>query len=112
MASMDDREFSVVCSALDDCRRLIAAGKLQRWDVVKWSVTVNLALAAVSISHVGATIPLFILAAAVSLGGGLLAWHYNSRMTGARQTAADLVKKLNRFRLQQPSKNRSRPRLL
>ena len=47
---MDANDFSVVSSALDDYRRLIAAGKIQRWDVVKWGVTVDLALAAVSAS--------------------------------------------------------------
>jgi hypothetical protein len=41
----DDEELKVIYSALDDCRRLIAAGKVQRWDVVKWGVTVNVALA-------------------------------------------------------------------
>jgi hypothetical protein len=35
---------------LDDHRRLIAAGKTQRWDVVKWAVTINMALAAASIA--------------------------------------------------------------
>jgi protein-S-isoprenylcysteine O-methyltransferase Ste14 len=41
----DEEELKVVYSALDDQRRLIAAGKVQRWDVVKWAVTVNVALA-------------------------------------------------------------------
>ena len=31
-----DKELQVIFSALDDQRRLIAAGKVQRWDVVKW----------------------------------------------------------------------------
>ena len=36
---------------LDDHRRLIAAGKTQRWDVVKWAVTIiNMALAAASMA--------------------------------------------------------------
>jgi hypothetical protein len=42
---IDDRKFQVIVSAHDDCRRQIAAGKVQRWDVVKWGVTVNVALA-------------------------------------------------------------------
>ena len=41
----DNEELKVIYSALEDCRRLIAAGKVQRWDVVKWGVTVNVALA-------------------------------------------------------------------
>ncbi len=42
----EDKIFQVIAAALDDCRRLIAAGKVQRWDVVKWGVTVNTALGA------------------------------------------------------------------
>ena len=44
-----DKELQVIFSALDDCRRLIAASKVQRWDAVKWGVTVNVALAAVAV---------------------------------------------------------------
>jgi hypothetical protein len=47
---MNDQEFQIACGILDDNRRLIAAGKLQRWDAVKWAVTVNLALAATSVA--------------------------------------------------------------
>jgi hypothetical protein len=43
-----DNELKVIFSAHDDWRRVIAAGKVQRWDVVKWGVTVNTALAALA----------------------------------------------------------------
>lgn len=95
---MNEREFQIVSSALDDCRRLIAAGKVQRWDVVKWGVTVNLALATASAAigpKFGASIALYIVAALVSFGSWSLVWHYNRRMTGARQTATAVVAKLN-----------------
>ena len=35
---------------IDDVRRLVAAGKTQRWDIVKWAVTINMALAAASVA--------------------------------------------------------------
>jgi hypothetical protein len=39
---MNQHEFEFASAVLDDCRKLIAAGKAQRWDVVKWTVTVNI----------------------------------------------------------------------
>jgi hypothetical protein len=55
----NDKEFQVIASALDDCRRLIAAGKMQRWDVVKWGVTVNTALAAAAAGRGNISLCLF-----------------------------------------------------
>ena len=37
----EDRLFSTVNASLENERRLIAAGKLQRWDLTKWVVTTN-----------------------------------------------------------------------
>jgi energy-converting hydrogenase Eha subunit E len=91
---MDANEFSVVSSAMDDCRRLIAAGKIQRWDVVKWGVSANLALAALSVSLTpqtfGRSFALFILAAAASIAAWFLMRYYNQRMTRARGDAIHL----------------------
>jgi hypothetical protein len=92
---MNDREFSVVCSALDDCRRLIAAGKVQRWDVVKWGTAVNLGLATVSAAQFGPPVVLLIIAGIVSIGSLILLLHYNKRMTEARKTATGLVRTLD-----------------
>jgi len=90
-----DKEFQVITSALDDCRRLIAAGKVLRWDVVKWAVTVNTALAtSVVLAH--SRVP-FLFALAVALAGQLLIWHYNKRMTGARNTTTTLTNRLKEF---------------
>jgi hypothetical protein len=44
----EDNEARFALGVLDDQRRLIAAGKTHRWDIVKWAVTVNVALAATS----------------------------------------------------------------
>lgn len=95
--AMDDKEFAIVCSAMNDCSNLIAAGKVQRWDVVKWGVTVILALATVAAAigpSLGPSIALFIVAAMVSVGSLFLVLHYNRRMTGARRTAVHLVQVL------------------
>ena len=97
---MDPIDFAVVASALDDCRRLIAAGKVQRWDAVKWGVTVNLALAAVSASLVpqtfGRSLVLFLSAAAASMAAWFLMWHYNQRMTRVREDAVGLSRVLKK----------------
>jgi len=90
----DEEELKVIYSALDDCRRLIAAGKVQRWDVVKWGVAVNvgLATAVAAIPFEGAfdLFP-FVLAVLVALVSWLLVLHYNRRTTGARNDAKHLV---------------------
>jgi hypothetical protein len=95
--AMDDKEFAIVCSAMEDCSRLIAAGKVQRWDVVKWGVTVILALATAAAAigpSFAPSISLFFVAVMVSVGSCYLVLHYNRRMTGARQTAVHLVQVL------------------
>ena len=50
MRAIKVRSVAIIAPCLDDHRRLIAAGKSQRWDVVKWAVTINMALAAASIA--------------------------------------------------------------
>jgi len=92
----DNEELKVIYSALDDCRRLIAAGKVQRWDVVKWGVTVNVALATATAAIpfegafdlFGLAVPFsfipFGLAVVVAFVSWLLVSHYNRRTTGAR----------------------------
>jgi hypothetical protein len=95
----DEEELKVIYSALDDCRRLIAAGKVQRWDVVKWGVAVNvgLATAAAAIPFEGAFsfVP-FGLAVLVAVVSWLLVLHYNRRVTGARDTATHLVDQIEK----------------
>jgi len=95
---METIDYAIVSSALDDCRRLIAAGKIQRWDTVKWGVTVDLGLAAVSAALTSAnfvrSFALFVLAAAVSFAAWYLMRHYNRRITGARRDATRLARVL------------------
>jgi hypothetical protein len=93
----DEEERKVIYSALDDCRRLIAAGKVQRWDVVKWGVTVNVALATAAAlikSNVAFSSILFAIAVLVAIVSWQLVSHYNIRVTRARNDAKYLVERL------------------
>jgi hypothetical protein len=85
-ASLNPQEFQVCCAILDDHRKLIAAGKVQRWDVLKWAVTVNVALATASIALKSAStsVGIVCLAALVAFVAGLLILHYNNRLKNAR----------------------------
>ena len=86
---MQDQDFAIASLLLQDQQRLIAAGKVQRWDVVKWTIAVNLALAtaSVSIGTNSAGIIIVVFTVLVALGGGALVYHYNGRITGARRDA-------------------------
>jgi hypothetical protein len=91
--TMQDRDFAIASLLLQDQQRLIAAGKVQRWDVVKWTVAFNLALAtaSVSIGTAGAGIIIVVFTVLVALGGWVLVRHYNRRVTGARRDADKIV---------------------
>ena len=86
---MQDQDFAIASLLLQDQQRLIAAGKVQRWDVVKWTTAVNLALAtaSVGIGTSGAGIMIVVFTVLVALAGGALAYHYHRRITGAWRDA-------------------------
>jgi hypothetical protein len=90
---MQDRDFAIASLLFQDQQRLIAAGKVQRWDVVKWTIAVNLALAtaSVGIGTAGAGIIIVVFTVLVALGGWVLVRHYNRRVTGARRDADKIV---------------------
>jgi hypothetical protein len=73
---------------LDDHRRLIAAGKTHRWDIVNWAVTINTALAGASVTlkHQGgnATELFWWLALGVVILSVCLMWEITRRMTVMR----------------------------
>jgi hypothetical protein len=70
---------------MDDARRLIAAAKIQRWDVVKWVITAVFALTTAEIA-IGRSRSVFVLLSALMAALGVaLVWHYNRRATGARK---------------------------
>jgi hypothetical protein len=92
---MTEHEFRFVSSILDDYRKLIAAGNIQRWAVVKWAVTVNVALATASIALKQQNyksgwlfLALAIFVAVIALG---LTLEHNRRMTNARSGARKLL---------------------
>jgi len=66
---------------------LIGASRLQRWDVTKWGVTVNLALAtaSASVTESRGLLTIFCLCVAI-LGIGLI-HYYNGRISVARENA-------------------------
>jgi len=83
-----DEEIRFALGVIDDHRRLIAAGKTHRWDIVKWAVTVNVALAAASIAlkqqHANAEGLFFLLAFCVVVLSLLLMWEITRRITATR----------------------------
>jgi hypothetical protein len=96
MGQRDD-EIRFALGVLDDHRRLIAAGKTHRWDIVKWAMTVNLALAGASVTlkQDGNAKGLFCsLAFVVFFLSVLLIWEINRRMTATRNASLVPVKYL------------------
>ncbi len=78
---MTPQEFQIASAALADHQRLIAAGKTQRWDVVKWAVTINLALVAAAIAS---QYNFFSASILVTFFGAVLILYYNLRLTRTR----------------------------
>jgi len=93
VTSVQDHDFAIASLLLQDQQKLIAAGKVQRWDVVKWTITVNLALATASagIGKPGTGVIIFFFTVLVAASGSYLVYHYNKRMTGARRDAAKVT---------------------
>jgi hypothetical protein len=79
---MNQHEFQFACNIIDDVRRLVTAGKTQRWDIVKWAVTINMALAAASVAvkqqHVSAAF--FFLAVGVVVIAFFFMWEITRRI--------------------------------
>ena len=94
--SLNERDFQYACGVVDDDRSLIAAGKTQRWEVLKWAVTANVAIAALLSAHGGARGALVFLAFFIAAIGIALIEHYNSRMTAARNEADGILSLFNR----------------
>ena len=91
---LKERDVAALLSATDDYRAVIAAGKVQRWEVVKWAVLINLGFAIAAVTDLD-TPGLFLgLAVLVAITGIVLVLHYNRRMTGARGLADKLSNKL------------------
>jgi hypothetical protein len=93
MIDPEEKEFAIAVGILDDCRRYIAAHKIQRWDVVKWGVSVNLALAVAAAAPALADFRpyLLLLSAGVAAASWGLVLHNNRRMTRIRDQAVTVV---------------------
>jgi hypothetical protein len=77
------------------CAQLIAAGKVQRWEVLKWSISIDIAVVTANQflkGDFGCFAPL--LAMMTSIVGVVLLNHYNRRITGARRLAAQAQNRL------------------
>jgi hypothetical protein len=96
---VNEHEFHASSAILEDCRKLIATGKAQRWDVIKWAVTINVGLATASIAlrdHPNAGSRLFWFALGVAFIAGVLVAHYNNRMKNTRNESVKTEKYLLR----------------
>src|SRR6516162_8235488 len=86
--AMTPVETGILLALHQDTSKLIAAGKVQRWEVVKLVLAVNVALATASLApvfHGGSRFLILLFALAISIFGTWLLTHYNSRMTAARK---------------------------
>lgn len=88
--------FAHILSCLEDGRRLIAANKVQRWEVFKWAIAVNLTLASASVL-IKKSPSLFVLGA---VGTALIAFvfieHYHGLIERSRVVVFKLGKYLDR----------------
>ena len=93
MNDLADKEFQVASAALENCRRYIAAYKTQRWDVVKWGGSVNLALAVAAAIPALAEIQIYllVLSCGVAAASWLLVLNYNRRVTGIRNQVVTII---------------------
>lgn len=80
-------QLDVVLRLFDDYRALIAAGKIQRWEVTKWAVTANISLAVAS-KAIDQFKPIFLVSSIIiaTVIGLVLVWRHNERMTRVRNT--------------------------
>src|SRR5262245_9108901 len=92
---MDPQKFQVLHSALEDCRKLIAAIKIQRWEVLKWAIALNAGLVAAHVTA-GKSSPntIRMTALGVAVAAFVLILFYNER---ARSSRADAIRLQKQF---------------
>jgi hypothetical protein len=87
--SMSPDDLNFACTVYAKRQEKIEAHKLQKWDVVKWAVTINVALASADVlfnqgSQANAGKGLTVLAGIVAVLGLSLILYYNKGLTTAR----------------------------
>jgi hypothetical protein len=89
-AKVSKEEVDAVLRLFDDRRALIASGKVQRWEVVKWAVTVNVALGAASATVDQLPALFFAFSGVVAVTALALLYHYDLRITQIRGSLASV----------------------
>ena len=79
---MDNNEYAA--SSLEDCRKVIAALKLQRWEVVKWTIATNFGLATASAFTGQFPVLALLIAVVVAFTGMGIMVHLFWRLTNTR----------------------------
>jgi hypothetical protein len=94
--AIDQQRFQVVHSEIETRHKIIAALKVQRWEVLKWAVALNVGLVTAWVA-IGKppTLIFTILATGVAVGAIILIWHYNERARGARGDLLGMFKLLD-----------------
>jgi hypothetical protein len=81
---LSKEQLDVVLRVFDDIRSLIAAAKVQRWEVLKWAATINIALAAAAAGFKRSPAAFFVFAVIIAAFGIGLIFYYNLRLTRTR----------------------------
>jgi hypothetical protein len=81
--SISKEQLDVV-RVFDDMRAMIAAAKVQRWEVLKWAATLNIALAAAAAGFKRSPAAFFMIAVIIAVFGVGLIFYYNRRLTLTR----------------------------
>jgi hypothetical protein len=87
---MTSEEFKAACLIWEDTQKVIGAAKVQRWDVVKWTVGLNVAIATAAVFSKAAGLA-FLFSIVVAAIGLMLVAHYFWRLTNARSDAEYVV---------------------
>ena len=90
---MRQRDIDALLSAMNDYRAVVAAGKVQRWDVVKWTVALNFGFATAAVA-LRATLLFLVFSISAAVIGTSLVLFYNRRMTRTRRLMEKLSDKL------------------
>jgi hypothetical protein len=107
---MTNREYEVACAILDDTRKLIAALKLQRWDLLKWTVSVNVGLATASALFQKAPGQVLVFACIVDMLSLCMMLHYFCRLTNTRNDGVRTDRYLIRNGVRLPTVTGIRPK--